>query len=156
MNKIQRLKIGNYKRKIKEKYSYLGEVDVFYGNENTEDLCFCKKAHNTVYGSYTRFSIYSNDTGFYLSENEITKIKNRLFFDNIQIFRGKKNIQFTIEYDNEHFRLSCDASKFIANIKTIDGIRENPKVFSSDHSVILSILRLEYEIELYIWVKDSN
>ncbi|WP_045613134.1 hypothetical protein [Vibrio vulnificus] len=156
MNKIQRLKIENYKRKIKEKYSYLGEIDVYYGDENPEDLYFCKKAHNTDYGSYTRVSIYSNDTGVYLSDNEITQIKNRLFFDNIQIFRGKGNIQFTISYNNENFRLSCDASNFIANINIIDGIGENPKVFSSDHSVMLSILRLEYEIELYIWVKDSN
>ena len=156
MNKIQRLKIENYKRKIKEKYSYLGEIDVYYGDENPEDLYFCKKAHNTDYGSYTRVGIYSNDTGVYLSDNKITQIKNRLFFDNIQIFRGKGNIQFTISYNNENFRLSCDASNFIANINIIDGIRENPKVFSSDHSVMLSILRLEYEIELYIWVKDSN
>ncbi|CCN50829.1 hypothetical protein MADA3029_p0062 [Vibrio nigripulchritudo MADA3029] len=155
MNKIQKLKVKNYKKKLLEKYYFLDIDYIYYGEENSNDLEFCKTAHNSDNGRYVRESIFIRYEGIFLCESEISDISKGFIRENIDLFNSSKRLTFTVDYHGENFMVSCDSSKFIDNYNNIMHLRKNPIIFSNDHRKLISVMRLEYEVELYILDRKS-
>lgn len=156
MNRIKKLKIENYKKKLFERYKSIGVNSVFHIQEKTNDIWFCKSAHNKVEGCYFRFGIFDFDKNSYIDEQEITDKTNDLILSNLFHFNDCDNLTFVAEYGEEQFLVCCDVSKFIERYPFIEGVSNQPMLFSNDHSVLLSLMRLEYEIELYIFVQRES
>lgn len=156
MNRIKKLKIENYKKKLLERHKSIGVNSVSHIQEKTNDVEFCKSAHNKVEGCYFRFSIFDFDKNSYIDEPAITNKTNDLISINLFHFNDCDNLTFVAEYGEEQFLVCCDASKFIERYPFIEGISNQPMLFSNDHSVLLSLMRLEYEIELYVFVQRET
>ncbi len=150
MNKIQRLKIKNYKKKLKDKYDFLNVIEISYGNENPEDIAFCKMAHNSKEGFYIRFNIFNKEEGSFISDDAILSKSKEIITQYINIFKDSEGLIFTVIYNNEEFRIKCSCSDFFNNFERIEHLRTNPIIFSDDYKSLLSLMRLEYEVEAYI------
>lgn len=155
MNKIQQLKIKNYKKKLLNEYQHLDVDHIYYGDENIENLEFFRKAHNSDSGRYIKESIFIKGKGFFLSESEIFDISKVFVLKNIRLLKDSNKVTFTVEYHSENFMVSCDSSKFIDNFNNIKYLRKDPIIFSNDHRKLISVMRLEYEVELYILDRSS-
>ncbi|CCN38663.1 hypothetical protein VIBNISO65_p0072 [Vibrio nigripulchritudo SO65] len=155
MNKIRKLKIDAYKRALKERYGFIGVISVFFGDEEPDDLILCKTAHNTRDGKYVRERIVSHGSDRYFSDDKIAYITQKLIADHIHVFQGCSELTFTAEYHGECFRVLCDSSAFIENLNHIEGISAYPILFSRDHRVLLSVMQLEYEIELHVLIRNE-
>jgi len=155
LNKIKQLKINNYKKKLIEKYSFLDIVDINYGEENPDDIDFCKLAHNTINGEYFTYSIGDNGSSF-VNENNVLPLSKKLIRDRVGIFRGVDSLVFTANYNSENFRIKCSAEKLIKHFDEIEDFSPFPIIFDENHTVIISVMRLEYEVELYIWENRNS
>ncbi len=153
MNKIQRLKVTNYKKKLAEKYSFLGVIEISYGDEKQDDIAFCKLAHNSIDGEYFRYGIYDEKSASFSEGGRILSQSKKLIKERINLFRGCQSLIFTANYNSDTFRIKCDVDKFIDHFDEIDDLSVCPIIFEENHGLIISLMRLEYEIELYLWVK---
>ena len=90
MNKIQQLKIKNYKKKLLNEYQHLDVDHIYYGDENIENFEFFRKAHNSDSGRYIKESIFIKDKGFFLSECEIFDISKVFVLKNIRLLKDSK------------------------------------------------------------------
>ncbi|MCE0559025.1 hypothetical protein [Motilimonas sp. E26] len=156
MRKIKELKINNYKKKLLDKYFFLNVVKISYGDEDSFDLEFCKSAHNSNGGVVTRFNFYDGRGGKVADENFVFSQARKMMKEKLILFKGYKNIVFTVIYGGESFRVKCCVNEFIRKFDEIEGLREYPIIFEENHNVILSLIRLEYEIELYCWKSNFN
>lgn len=152
VNRIKQVKIRNYKKRLAEKYSFLGVSEINNGDDDPEDITFCKMAHNTDDGEYLQVNIFDNTLSSYLSDEWINCKSKQMIKENLSIFEGSEKIVFTANHRSEQFRIKCDADKFIEFFDDIEDISFYPIIFEENHNRVLSTMRLEYELELYIWV----
>lgn len=156
-DKIKELKIKNHKKKIKSIYGFLGVVDVSYGKEDNDDMSFCRMAHNSLSGTVHKYK-FSEDGS--VSVNE----KNRAYFDAMQklkeicfcYFSKSDFLVFSLQYNNEEFRVICEARKFLDWWDEIRHLDRFPTIFNKDHSCIVSIIELEYEFEVFAYKEGDH
>lgn len=148
--KIRNLKINNYKKKLKELYENLEVSEIYGPGENNELNLLAKKAHNESNGMLYHFPTYDKDKNV---ENEISAIYAgalKLFNEKLSIFNNCREVIFLAEYNNEYFRIKCNAKLFLNTFPSIECISRYPFVIDDNYSIIVSIMKLEYEIEICV------
>ncbi|OOE71082.1 hypothetical protein [Salinivibrio kushneri] len=148
-DKIKELKIKNYKKKIMIDYEFLNIYSVSHGDDDLDDMRFCRLAHNISEGEYKREGIYMDDDHCYIDNTEVWNMTLKLLSEKINHFNDEECVIFTAVYNGEFFRVKCDATEFIDNFSEIDCLREQPKIFNPSHTKLLSVMRLEYELERF-------
>ncbi len=154
--KIQKLKITNYKKKIISNYSFLNIKDVFHGVEDTSNTNFSKSAINSKDVEIKEFSIYDSINNVYINEDKKYKEAFDYFRGNLKIFNNDENIIFNIKYNNEQFRILCPFSQFILNFDKINHFDKSIIIYDENLTKIISIFRMEYCFEVSIISNVSN
>lgn len=149
-SKIRNLKINNYKKKLKQLYENLSVSEIYGPGENNELNLLAKKAHNESNGTLYHIPTYDGDEniGNDISSSYAGALK--LFIEKLSIFNNCREVIFLAEYNNEYFRIKCNAKLFLNNFPRIKYVSRYPFVIDDEYSAIVSIMKLEYEIEVCV------
>lgn len=146
--KARELKINNFKKKIREKYDYLLIDNVYGPGEGESILSISKKAHNDPQCDCYHFPIFKN--GVLIEENKCYENAFNCFHRKVQEFNKYDKLIFPISFNGEVFRVECNSKKFISNISQVVDLYKFPYVIDSGLKHIVSIMKLEYEIEVCV------
>jgi hypothetical protein len=147
--KIKKLKINNYKNKIESLLINITNTGVLHLTEcSYEDREFIKYFYNNKYILKVDFPIYDYKNNKYF--DSIKNIKEEAFEmlkENLIIFNDFKIIEFTYCLHEEYFKVTCNSTDIDKILSCLPEIQLPFVIYNKEKSMILSLDRLEYEIE---------
>lgn len=153
--KIILLKIKGIKKKLHNEVSFLSPTEIFLVNEQAADKEFIENVNSSTDREIKWFSIYDKDEHKYLDEDDIYNHALSLLKKQF-VFERKELICFSIDYMDQHFMVVCKAKDFYDNWNNTFELSKFPIIYNTNHSILLELSRLEYDIEVSLWRKKRD